>query len=112
MTATAAIAIARGFHRTRRGALAVDGRLPPRETVAGLEVGRDAVAYPFSALRTARVVNDRVGDLPVVIVHQPSSDTTTAFDARVNGKALKFQAANDDARTASRRCTGPFGPSP
>jgi hypothetical protein len=35
----------------------------------------------------------------VVVVHQPSSDTTTAFDARVNGKALKFQAVNDDAST-------------
>ena len=38
-----------------------------------------------------------VGGLPVVVVHQPSSDTTTAFEARVKGKALKFQAANDDA---------------
>ncbi len=73
------------------GALALDKRLPARETVAGLEVGRDAVAYPFSALRIARVVNDRVGGLPIVIVHQPSSDTTTAFDARAKGKALTFQ---------------------
>ena len=79
------------------GALALDTRLPPRETVAGLEVGRDTVAYPFSALRIARVVNDRVGGLPIVIVHQPSSDTTTAFEARAKGKALTFQAANDDA---------------
>src|SRR5687767_5525351 len=79
------------------GALTSDTRLPPRETVAGLEIGRDAVAYPFSALRIARVVNDRAGGLPIVIVHQPSSDTTTAFDARVKGKALRFQPANDDA---------------
>jgi hypothetical protein len=79
------------------GALALDQRLPPRETVAGLEVGRESVAYPFSALRIARVVNDRVGGVPVVIVHQPSSDTTTAFDARARGKLLKFEAANDDA---------------
>ena len=79
------------------GALALDTRLPARETVAGLEVGRDSVAYPFSALRIARVVNDRVGGLPIVIVHQPSSDTTTAFEARAKGKAITFQAANDDA---------------
>jgi hypothetical protein len=79
------------------GALALDKRLPARETVAGLEVGRETVAYPFSALRVARVVNDRVGGLPIVIVHQPSSDTTTAFDARAKGKVLTFQAANDDA---------------
>jgi hypothetical protein len=79
------------------GALTLDTRLPARETVAGLEVGRETVAYPFSALRIARVVNDRVGGLPIVIVHQPSSDTTTAFEARAKGKVLKFQAANDDA---------------
>jgi hypothetical protein len=79
------------------GTLTLDARLPARETVAGLEVGRDTVAYPFSQLRIARVVNDRVGGLPIVIVHQPSSDTTTAFEARAKGKVLTFQAANDDA---------------
>jgi quercetin dioxygenase-like cupin family protein len=80
-----------------KGALTLDTRLPARETVAGLEVGRESVAYPFSELRVARVANDRVGGLPIVIVHQLSSDTTTAFDARANGKVLKFQAANEDA---------------
>ena len=55
------------------------------------------MAYPFWELRIARVVNDTVGGLPIVIVHQPSSDTTTAFDARAKGKVLTFQAANDDA---------------
>ena len=79
------------------GALTLDPRLPARETVAGLEVGRETVAYPFSELRRARVVNDRVGGLPIVIIHQPPSDTTTAFEARVKGRVLRFQAANDDA---------------
>ena len=83
------------------GALALDTRLPARETVAGLEVDGETVAYPFSALRIARVVNDRVGGLPVVIVHQPSSDTTTAFDARGKGKVLTFQAANEDASSVT-----------
>ena len=83
------------------GALALDKRLPARETVAGLEVGGETVAYPFSELRIAQVVNDRVGGLPIVIVHQPSSDTTTAFDARGKGKVLTFQAANDDASSVT-----------
>ena len=74
--------------------------------VAGLEVDRESVAYPFSELRVARVVNDRVGGLPVVIIHQPSSDTTTAFDARASGKALTFQPANDDASSVIDRETG------
>lgn len=79
------------------GALTVDTRLPARETVAGLELGQDKVAYPFSQLRIARVVNDRVGGRPIVIVHQPSSDTTTAFEASLKGKVLRFQSANDEA---------------
>src|SRR4029077_3355154 len=33
---------------------------------------------------------------PVVVVHQPSSDTTTAFEARAKGRTLSFRAANDD----------------
>ena len=85
------------------GALVLDPRLPARDSVAGLEVGHDTVAYPFSALRVARVVNDRVGGAPIVIVHQPSSDTTTAFDARAGGKVLTFRAANDDASTVLDR---------
>ena len=87
------------------GALALDKRLPARETVAGLEIGGETVAYPFSELRIARVVNDRVGGLPIVIVHQPSSDTTTAFDARAKGKVLEFQAADDDASSVTDRET-------
>ena len=79
------------------GALTRDDRLPARETIAGIEIGRDAVAFPFSALRVARVVNEHVGGVPILVVHQPSSDTTTAFDARAKGKTLKFQPANDDA---------------
>jgi hypothetical protein len=80
-----------------KGALSQDERLPARETVAGLEVGGETVAYPFGQLRIARVVNDRVGNVPVVIIHQPSSDTTTAFEARIKGRVLRFQAANDEA---------------
>ena len=74
-----------------------DDRLRPREMIAGLAVGTETMAFPFSALRVARVVNERVGGVPVVVVHQPSSDTTTAFEGRAKGKVLRFQAANDAA---------------
>jgi hypothetical protein len=87
------------------GALTLDKRLPARETVAGLEVGGETVAYPFSQLRIARIVNDHIGGLPIVIVHQPSSDTTTAFEARAKGKALEFQLATDDASSVIDRET-------
>lgn len=74
-----------------------DGRLRPKEVVAGLRIGTESQAYPFSQLRIARLVNDRVGGVPVLVVHQPSSDTTTAFEAQAKGKVLRFQAADADA---------------
>jgi hypothetical protein len=80
-----------------KGAFSRDNRLRPRDTIVGLETGGEAKAYPMSALRRARVVNDTVRGIPVLIVHQPDSDTTTAFVAQAGGKRLKFQAADPKA---------------
>jgi Protein of unknown function (DUF3179) len=82
-----------------KGAFGHDDRLRPKEVVAGLRVGAEEKAFPFSKLRIARVVNDRVGGVPVLVVHQPSSDTTTAFEARAKGKVLEFQALDAEAST-------------
>ena len=82
-----------------KGAFGHDDRLRPKEVIAGLRVGTEEKAFPFSRLRMIRVVNDRVGGVPVLIVHQPSSDTTTAFEARTKGKVLRFEAADEDARS-------------
>jgi hypothetical protein len=79
------------------GSFSKDDRLRPREMIAGLAVGGETMAFPIAALRTVRVVNDRLGGVPVVVIHQPSSDTTTAFEARANGKTLTFQPGNADA---------------
>ncbi len=80
-----------------KAALSHDGRLRPRETVAGLEVRGEATAFPLSALRQVRVVNDEVGGTPVLIVHQPQSDTTTAFARRLRGRNLQFRAVDQEA---------------
>jgi hypothetical protein len=80
-----------------KGALSHDDRLHPREMVLGLEVGKAEIAFPLATLRTVRVVNDRIGGKPVLIVHQPSSDTTTAFVAQSNGKTLQFEPADQEA---------------
>src|SRR5919109_2747920 len=45
-----------GFFRGRR-----DDRLPAMERVIAVRVGSETVAYPFSRMREARVVNDAVG---------------------------------------------------
>ena len=78
------------------GSFSTDGRLRPKQMIAGL-VGDETMAFDLSALRVTRVVNERVSGVNVVVVHQPSSDTTTAFESRVKSKDLKFEAGNADA---------------
>jgi hypothetical protein len=67
--------------------------------IAGLAVGNETMAFPLAELRVARVVNERLGGVPIVVVHQPSSETTTAFEARAKGKVLRFRAGDEDAST-------------
>jgi hypothetical protein len=79
------------------GVLRVDDRLKPKTMVLGLAVGGSDEAFPLSVLRQARVINQEVGGQAVLVVHQPASDTSTAFIARVKGTRLKFVAANAEA---------------
>jgi Protein of unknown function (DUF3179) len=83
-----------------------DDRLKPKTMILGLDVAGSSKAFPLEALRQARVVNDTLGGKPVVIVHQPTSDTTTAFVARSRGKTLIFEAANAEASALVDRETG------
>ena len=79
------------------GSFSRDDRLRPLEMIAGLAVGTETMAFPIAALRLVRVVNERVGGVPVVVVHQPSTDTTTAFEAQAKSRLLRFDAANAEA---------------
>lgn len=79
------------------GAFSHDRRLHPKDTIVGLEAGGEAKAYPMSALQRTRVVNDTVGGRPVLVVHQPASDTTTAFVAEADANRLHFRAVDSEA---------------
>lgn len=81
-----------------RGVLSHDDRLPPKAMILGLDVDGAAMAFPLRALRQARVVNQPLGGKQVLIVHQPDSDTTTAFLSRVKGRSLKFRAAGNQVK--------------
>lgn len=83
-----------------------DERLKPKTMVLGLDVGGASKAYPLEALRRVRVVNDLLGATHVVLVHQPSSDTTTSFVARAHGKTLTFESGNAEASALVDRETG------
>jgi hypothetical protein len=74
-----------------------DDRLKLYAKVIGLTHSGASRAYPLAALDRVRVVNEELGGQPILVVHQPKSDTTTAFVARANGMRLTFDEANPGA---------------
>ena len=74
-----------------------DARLKAYTRIIGLSVGEASRAFPIEALERARVVNEMLGGRPILVVHQPKSETTTAFVASASGKRLTFDEANAGA---------------
>src|SRR5262249_32971167 len=74
-----------------------DNRLKAYKKIIGLTVRDASRAFPLDALDRVRVVNEMIGGQPIVIVHQPKSDTTTAFVARAKEMRLTFDEANPGA---------------
>ena len=87
------------------GSFSKDDRLRPRELIAGLAVGNETMAFQIAALQKTRVVNERLGGVPVVVIHQPASETTTAYEARVKDRVLRFDEANAGATSVVDRET-------
>ncbi|NOZ29310.1 MAG: DUF3179 domain-containing protein [Chloroflexi bacterium] len=67
-----------------------DAWLEPREPVILLQVGDDVRAYPIQILIWHEIVNDRVGNVPVVVTFCPLCNTAIAFERMVGGRALDF----------------------
>ena len=79
------------------GVLRRDDRLKPHTMILGLDLHEASKAFPLSLLRQEHVINDRLGGEAVLIVHQPESDTTTAFRAQLKGKKLTFTPTDSRA---------------
>ncbi len=59
----------------------IDGRLGPKERVVTVGEGDEAVAYPFSELRTVGVATGSLGREPIVVLWEPG--TASALDSPV-----------------------------
>ena len=71
------IAAARGW---------LDGNSP----VIALEIDGDARAYPLAIVTWHEIVNDTVGDVPVVVTFCPLCNTALAYDRTVDGVVHDF----------------------
>jgi len=91
-----------------------DDRLSVFDRVVTIEAGADVVAYPFSALREKRVIEDERDGRPLVVFWTPGASSaldqalvddgrgvgsTGVFERRLNGELMVFQPNPDDAQT-------------
>lgn len=87
-----------------------DDRLLPTEHVLAGLVGGKAIAYPFSILAQKRVINDTVGDEPVVALWQDGTvsaldnqvidesrvvGSAALYNRKLEGQVLTFQLGDD-----------------
>lgn len=81
------------------GPLVIDPNLdllPLKERVLGLTLAGRAKAFPFSKLKEKPVVNDHLGETPILVVFAGGSSWYPfgmVFERRVGGKTLRFQTA-------------------
>ena len=68
----------------------VDDRLYVKEFVIGVEQNGEAAAYPFSVLNETPVVNDLVGEKPILVVFNANTGTGIVFDRQVDSQTLTF----------------------
>ncbi len=68
-----------------------DERVYPKEYVLGLVINGKAKAYPYAALSTQPVVNDKFQGVPIVTVFEKESATGMVFKRRFKDRVLSFK---------------------
>lgn len=77
-----------GMHRAPHR----DARWPAKEIVAGVDINGDACAFPMSWLQIEPVVNETVGDAPLVVAYEEYSASVAVFRAQTSdGRSLTFE---------------------
>jgi hypothetical protein len=66
------------------------GFMSPDEPIVGIEAGGQARAYSLWLLDRHEIVNDRAGDLPLVVAWCPLAGSARAYERRSAGRELTF----------------------
>ncbi|MEM7119541.1 MAG: DUF3179 domain-containing (seleno)protein [Chloroflexota bacterium] len=64
--------------------------LNPTEPIISVEINGDARAYPIQILTWHEIVNDTVGDVPVIVTFCPLCNSAIVFDRRFDGNTFEF----------------------
>ncbi len=76
--------------------LVPDHRLPPKAYVFALRVDGHQRAWPLDSFKDARVINDRVGDLDVVLIGDAATRTVRAYHS--DGRGFEAGAGSAELR--------------
>jgi hypothetical protein len=60
------------------------------ETVVGVAIGGETMAYPLAILVRHELVNDTVGGTPILVSFCPLCGTAMVFDRRIRGRTRSF----------------------
>ncbi|MDX1413164.1 MAG: DUF3179 domain-containing (seleno)protein [Candidatus Promineifilaceae bacterium] len=66
------------------------GLIADIEPVIAFELNGEARAYPLQILIWHEIVNDMIGDTPILVTFCPLCNSALVFDRRVNGETLEF----------------------
>ncbi len=69
----------------------IDNRLMNKALVVGIHINESYRAYPFTAFKKQSIINDEVGDVPVLAFHDLESNATAVFLRAVKGQTLRFK---------------------
>ena len=64
--------------------------LADNEPIIALEIDGDARAYPLQILTWHEIVNDTVGNVPIIVTFCPLCNSAIVFDRRLNGQTYEF----------------------
>jgi hypothetical protein len=67
-----------------------EGGFESDEIVVGVQLGGEARAYPVSILDHHELVNDTLGDVPILVSYCPLCGTALVFERRTRGRLLTF----------------------
>ena len=75
------------------GEVAHPADVPAKTLVVGVQVGQELQAYPLPALGEAGLVEDELGDVPLLLVYDADLQVVYVYRRDVDGGVLSFTAA-------------------
>ena len=69
----------------------VDQRLPGKKLVVGISLGETSKAYPLDLIKEKRIIQDRLGPYPVVLVWDEKKGFNYLYLREIDGELIDFQ---------------------